>query len=152
MLANVAQGVIASSVNRVVVGLIHAVLREHGIDPAVAFLAPPQREYLTKILQATDTIDLAIPRGSKALIDFVRDNARVPVIETGAGIVHTYVDKSADLEQAKAVITNAKVRRPSVTRAASMRARSGWRSPSRTTRRGPETVTSIACGSTAWRT
>jgi len=104
----------AHDTNRVVVGLIHEVLAENGIDPAVVFLAPPQREYLSKILQATDTIDLAIPRGSKALIDFVRDNARVPVIETGAGIVHTYVDKSADLDKAKAIITNAKVRRPSV--------------------------------------
>ena len=69
---------------------------------------------LPQILQATDTIDLAIPRGSKGLIDFVRDNARVPVIETGAGIVHTYVDASADLAKAKAIITNAKVRRPAV--------------------------------------
>jgi glutamate-5-semialdehyde dehydrogenase len=80
----------------------------------VVFLAPPQREYLSKILQATDTIDLAIPRGSKGLIDFVRDNARVPVIETGAGIVHTYVDSSADLVKAQAIITNAKTRRVSV--------------------------------------
>jgi len=104
----------AHDTNQVVVGLIHEVLAEHGIDPAVAFLAPPQREYLSKILQATDTIDLAIPRGSRALIDFVRDNARVPVIETGAGIVHTYVDNSANLDKAKAIITNAKVRRPSV--------------------------------------
>lgn len=104
----------AHDTNEVVVGLIHEVLAGHGIDPAAVFLAPPQREYLSKILQATDTIDLAIPRGSKALIDFVRDNARVPVIETGAGIVHTYVDNSADLEKAKAIITNAKVRRPSV--------------------------------------
>jgi len=104
----------AHDTNLVVVGLIHEVLEDHGIDPAVAFLAPPQREYLSNILQATDSIDLAIPRGSKALIDFVRDNARVPVIETGAGIVHTYVDKSADLAKAKAIITNAKVRRPSV--------------------------------------
>jgi len=104
----------AHDTNRVVVDMMHGVLAEHGIDPAVVFLAPPQREYLSHILQATDSIDLAIPRGSKALIDFVRDNARVPVIETGAGIVHTYVDKSADLAMAKAIITNAKVRRPSV--------------------------------------
>ncbi|MCP4045560.1 MAG: glutamate-5-semialdehyde dehydrogenase, partial [Gammaproteobacteria bacterium] len=87
---------------------------EFGIDPAVVLLAPPQREYLSEILQATETIDLAIPRGSKGLIDVVRDNARVPVIETGAGIVHTYVDASADQAMAKSVITNAKVRRPSV--------------------------------------
>ena len=104
----------ADDTNQVVVKLMHEVLVEHDIDPAVVFLAPPQREYLSKILQATDCIDLAIPRGSKTLIDFVRDNARVPVIETGAGIVHTYVDSSADLAIAKAIITNAKVRRPSV--------------------------------------
>ncbi len=104
----------AHDTNLVVVNLIHEVLAEHGIDPAVVFLAPPQRQYLSDILQATDYIDLAIPRGSKGLIDFVRDNARVPVIETGAGIVHTYVDASADLAMAKSIITNAKVRRPSV--------------------------------------
>jgi len=104
----------AHDTNLVVVRIMHEVLVEHAIDPAVVFLAPPQREYLPYILQATETIDLAIPRGSKGLIDFVRDNARVPVIETGAGIVHTYVDASADLEKAKSIITNAKVRRPSV--------------------------------------
>jgi glutamate-5-semialdehyde dehydrogenase len=104
----------AHDTNRVVVKMIHTVLAEHGIDPAVVLLAPPQREYLSIILKAADYIDMAIPRGSKALIDFVRDNARVPVIETGAGIVHTYIDSSADLAKAKAIITNAKVRRPSV--------------------------------------
>jgi glutamate-5-semialdehyde dehydrogenase len=104
----------AHDTNQVVVGIMHEVLAEHGIDPAAVFLAPPQREYLSDILQATDTIDLAIPRGSKGLIDFVRDNARIPVIETGAGIVHTYVDASADLAKAKVIITNAKTRRVSV--------------------------------------
>ena len=83
-------------------------------NPDAVFLAPPEREWLPNILQAVGTIDLAIPRGSKGLIDFVRDNARIPVIETGAGIVHTYVDASADLSQAKAIITNAKTRRVSV--------------------------------------
>jgi len=104
----------AHDTNRVVVRIMHEVLLEHGIIPDVVFLAPPQREYLPAILQATDSIDLAIPRGSKGLIDFVRDNARVPVIETGAGIVHTYVDASANLETAKSIITNAKTRRVSV--------------------------------------
>ena len=104
----------AHDTNQVVVNIMHQVLREHGINPAAVFLAPPEREYLPAILQATETIDLAIPRGSKGLIDFVRDNARVPVIETGAGIVHTYVDASAGLAKAKSIITNAKVRRPSV--------------------------------------
>lgn len=104
----------AHDTNLVVVDLIHKVLQSHGISPDIVFLAPPQREYLPYILQATDSIDLAIPRGSKGLIDFVRGNARIPVIETGAGIVHTYVDASADLEKAKAIITNAKTRRVSV--------------------------------------
>lgn len=104
----------AHDTNLVVVKLIHEVLAEFDIDPNVAFLAPPQREYLPELLKATETIDLAIPRGSKGLIDFVRDNSRIPVIETGAGIVHTYVDASADLAMAKSVITNAKCRRVSV--------------------------------------
>ena len=104
----------AHDTNQVVVKLMHEVLEEHGLDTGIVFLAPPERQWLPLILQATDTIDLAIPRGSKGLIDFVRDNARVPVIETGAGIVHTFVDASADVEMAKAIITNAKTRRVSV--------------------------------------
>ena len=104
----------AHDTNRVVVRLMHEVLQEHGVNPDAVFLAPPEREWLPKILQAVGTIDLAIPRGSKGLIDFVRDNARIPVIETGAGIVHTYVDASADRDKARAIITNAKTRRVSV--------------------------------------
>jgi len=104
----------AHDTNMVIVKLIHDVLRDHGFDTGVVFLAPPERQWLPLILQARDTIDLAIPRGSKGLIDFVRDNATVPVIETGAGIVHSYVDASADIEKAKAIITNAKTRRVSV--------------------------------------
>ena len=104
----------AHDTNRVVVKIMHEVLAEHGLDRGAVFLAPPEREWLPHILQATDSIDLAIPRGSKGLIDFVRDNARIPVIETGAGIVHTYVDASADLEKASSIITNAKTRRVSV--------------------------------------
>jgi glutamate-5-semialdehyde dehydrogenase len=104
----------AHDTNQVVVRLMHEVLRDHGINPDAVFLAPPEREWLPQILHAVGTIDLAIPRGSKGLIDFVRDNARIPVIETGAGIVHTYVDASADLDKARAIITNAKTRRVSV--------------------------------------
>ena len=104
----------AHDTNRVIVKLMHEVLRYHGINPATVFLAPPEREWLPQILQAVGYIDLAIPRGSKGLIDFVRDNARIPVIETGAGIVHTYVDASADLDKARSIITNAKTRRVSV--------------------------------------
>jgi len=104
----------AHETNRVIVKLIHEVLCNHDINPAAVFLAPPEREWLPQILQAVGYIDLAIPRGSKGLIDFVRDNARIPVIETGAGIVHTYVDASADLDKARSIITNAKTRRVSV--------------------------------------
>lgn len=104
----------AHDTNRVAVRLMHETLLENGIIPDCVFLAPPQREWLPHILNAVGYIDLAIPRGSQGLIDFVRDNASVPVIETGAGIVHTYVDASADLDKARAVITNAKTRRVSV--------------------------------------
>jgi len=104
----------AHDTNTVIVRLMHEVLGELGLTPDAVFLAPPEREYLPLILGAVGRIDLAIPRGSKGLIDFVRDNARIPVIETGAGIVHTYVDVSADLEKARAIITNAKTRRVSV--------------------------------------
>ena len=104
----------AHDTNRVIVRLMHSVLCDRGIDPAAVFLSPPERKWLPRILQATQYIDLAIPRGSKGLIDFVRDNARIPVIETGAGIVHTYVDNSADQDMARSIITNAKTRRVSV--------------------------------------
>lgn len=104
----------AADTNQVAVELIHEVLAAHALNPKVVYLAPPQRRYLPQILQAVGLIDLAIPRGSRGLIDFVRDNARIPVIETGAGIVHTYVDVSADLDQAAAIVTNAKARRVSV--------------------------------------
>lgn len=104
----------AEDSNRIAVRLMQEVLQENGLDPHMVFLAPAEREYLPQVLQAVGIIDLAIPRGSRGLIDFVRDNARIPVIETGAGIVHTYVDASADLNQATAIITNAKSRRVSV--------------------------------------
>ena len=104
----------AHDTNCVVVRLMHEVLLENGITPDCVFLAPPQREWLPKILNAVGYIDLAIPRGSQGLINFVRDNASIPVIETGAGIVHTYVDASANLDMARAIITNAKTRRVSV--------------------------------------
>jgi len=100
--------------NAVIVGLIHDVLAEAGVDPGSVYLAPPTREALKPILGAVDHIDLAIPRGSRGLIDFVREHARIPVIETGAGIVHTYVDASADPAMATAIVTNAKARRVSV--------------------------------------
>jgi len=100
--------------NIAIVELIHCVLKEHGINPDTIYLLPAEREAAAIMLNAVGYIDMIIPRGSQKLIDFVRDNAKVPVIETGAGIVHTYFDKSGDLEIGKNVIFNAKTRRPSV--------------------------------------
>ncbi len=96
------------------VGIIHDVLKDHGLDPAVILLLPPTRAAARALLNAREYVDVIIPRGGKRLIDFVVDHARVPVIETGAGIVHTYVDRMADLQKAAAIIFNAKTRRPSV--------------------------------------
>ena len=100
--------------NQFIVGLIHRVLRNNDISPNGVVLAPPNREALLPIIEASNYIDLIIPRGSQGLIDFVRNNSKVPVIETGAGIVHTYVDASADPKEAYRIIENAKTRRVSV--------------------------------------
>lgn len=100
--------------NRAIMTLIHQVLEKHGIPSGAFQLLPPDRSATKALLEAVGYIDVIIPRGSQGLIDFVRQNAKVPVIETGAGIVHTYFDETADLEQAKAILHNAKTRRPSV--------------------------------------
>ncbi len=99
--------------NLAIVSLIKQVLKPFGLEDAI-YLAPSGRDALPFILDAVDSIDMIIPRGSQGLIDFVRDHAKVPVVETGAGIVHTYFDASGDLEVGKAVIENAKTRRVSV--------------------------------------
>jgi glutamate-5-semialdehyde dehydrogenase len=96
------------------VDLIHRVLQEEGIEPHVVALLPPTHEATAEMLQAVGYIDLCIPRGSQRLINFVRDTAKVPVIETGAGVVHCYFDDEGDLNIAPAIIDNAKTRRPSV--------------------------------------
>jgi glutamate-5-semialdehyde dehydrogenase len=100
--------------NRAIVSLIHEVLEKHEISSLAFQLLPADREATKALLEAVGYVDVLIPRGSQGLINFVREHAKVPVIETGAGIVHTYVDESADLEKAKAIIHNAKTRRPSV--------------------------------------
>jgi glutamate-5-semialdehyde dehydrogenase len=100
--------------NIAIVELIHSVLKEHGINPDTIYLLPAEREAAAVMLNAVGYIDMIIPRGSQKLIDFVRNNAKVPVIETGAGIVHTYFDKSGELELGTRIIFNAKTRRPSV--------------------------------------
>lgn len=100
--------------NRAIITIIKEVLVEHAVNENVVNLLPVERRSAEMLLEATGYIDVVIPRGSQQLIDFVRKNAKVPVIETGAGIVHTYVDETADLEKAAAVIFNAKTRRVSV--------------------------------------
>ena len=100
--------------NTASIELIHKVLITFGINPAVATLLPATHEATGEMLNAVGYIDLCIPRGGKKLIQFVRDTAKVPVIETGAGVVHCYFDKDGDLEMGKSIITNAKCRRVSV--------------------------------------
>jgi glutamate-5-semialdehyde dehydrogenase len=100
--------------NREEVALIHEVLEKFGVNPDVVALLPATHEATGEMLNAVGYVDLCIPRGGRKLIDFVRDTARVPVIETGAGVVNTYFDKDGDLEMGKAIINNAKTRRVSV--------------------------------------
>ncbi len=104
----------AAHSNEAIAKLISDVLIQNDINPNILYLMPPDREATEVLLQAVDYIDVLIPRGSQGLINFVRDNAKVPVIETGAGIVHTYFDASADLVKGLAIIDNAKTRRVSV--------------------------------------
>ena len=104
----------ADESNRAIVVLIQSVLREEGINPDVVTLLPPTHEATGELLNAVGYVDLCIPRGGRKLIDFVRSNARVPVIETGAGVVHAYFDKSGDLEKGRRIVGNAKTRRVSV--------------------------------------
>lgn len=96
------------------VSIIKEVLRQQGIDPSAIELLPFTHEATGEMLTAVGYIDLCIPRGGKRLIQFVRDNAKVPVIETGAGVVHCYFDQDGDLDMGRRIILNAKTRRPSV--------------------------------------
>ena len=104
----------ADESNREEVALIHEVLTQYGVNPDVVTLLPATHEATGEMLNAVGYVDLCIPRGGRKLIDFVRDTARIPVIETGAGVVHAYFDKDGDIEKGCAIINNAKTRRVSV--------------------------------------
>lgn len=104
----------AQHTNKVSVNLIHKVLKEFGLNTATVTLLPPEREVVQEMFTATRYLDVLIPRGSEGLINFVRQNSLVPVIETGAGVCHIYVEKEADLKKAVNIVVNAKVSRPSV--------------------------------------
>jgi glutamate-5-semialdehyde dehydrogenase len=100
--------------NTAIVKVIRSVLEKNSIDKNILTLLPPGRNETSQLLNARDYVDLIIPRGSRNLIDYVRENARIPVIETGAGICHTYFDEFGDREKGRLIINNAKVRRVSV--------------------------------------
>ena len=104
----------AHASNLAIMEIIHTVLEKNQINKNVVILLPADREATKEMLQAVNYIDLIIPRGSQGLINFVRDNSKVPVIETGAGIVHTYFDVSADIQKGSDIINNSKTRRVSV--------------------------------------
>lgn len=100
--------------NRAIVRVIHKVLDAYGVNRHIVQLLPTSRDATMEMLRARGYVDLIIPRGSSRLIHFVREHATIPVIETGAGVCHTYVDRNADLHKATAIIENAKTRRVSV--------------------------------------
>lgn len=100
--------------NRYLVGLIQTVLAEFDVPKAAVTLLPPDRAVVNELLTAVRYVDIIIPRGSDSLIQFVRKNSLVPTIETGAGVCHTYVEASAELNKAVAIVVNARVSRPSV--------------------------------------
>lgn len=100
--------------NRAAISLIHEVLERHNINKDVVALLPATHEATAELLNAVGYVDLCIPRGGRRLIDFVRDTARIPVIETGAGVVDTYFDKDGDVAMGSKIINNAKTRRVSV--------------------------------------
>ncbi|HJE38557.1 MAG TPA: glutamate-5-semialdehyde dehydrogenase [Candidatus Amulumruptor caecigallinarius] len=104
----------AEDSNKAIVSLIRRVLRDEGIDENVVALLPATHEATAAMLDAVGYVDVCIPRGGKRLINFVRDNARIPVIETGAGVVSTYFDQYGDLSMGRDIIFNAKTRRVSV--------------------------------------
>lgn len=107
-------GTDAYNSNCCIVHIIQSVLGKAGLDKNIITLLPAGREATTELLNAVNYVDLIIPRGGKGLINFVRENSKVPVIETGAGICHTYFDEFGDLEKGKLIVNNAKTRRVSV--------------------------------------
>ncbi len=100
--------------NIAMIQVIKTVLNKHGLNEDIVNLLPAGRNSATVLLEATGWVDVVIPRGSQALINYVREHAKIPVIETGAGIVHTYFDETGDPEKGAAIIFNAKTRRVSV--------------------------------------
>lgn len=104
----------AEFTNLVLVNLIHQVLKENNLPTELVQLLPIDRKFVKEMLTADKYVDIIIPRGSQELINFVREHSKVPTIETGAGVCHTYVESTAPLENAAKIVVNAKTQRPSV--------------------------------------
>ena len=104
----------ASYSNEAIVSVIKKVLEKHGLDGSICTLLPSDREATAELLAAREYVDIIIPRGSSSLINYVRENSKVPVIETGAGVGHTYFDAAGDLAKGRDIVFNAKTRRVSV--------------------------------------
>ena len=100
--------------NEAIIDIIRNVLDENGVNPNVCTLLPNDRGATEELLNARDYVDLIIPRGGQELINYVRENSRIPVIETGAGVCHTYFHKEGDVKKGKDIVTNAKTRKVSV--------------------------------------
>lgn len=100
--------------NEAIIDLIRNVLDSNGINPNVCTLLPNDRTATEALMNARNYVDLIIPRGGQELINYVRENSRIPVIETGAGVCHTYFHKDGDIKKGKDIITNAKIRKVSV--------------------------------------
>jgi len=107
-------GTDAEYTNMILVKLIHAALAGMGLPEDIVQLLPVDRKHVRELLEAERYVDIIIPRGSQELIDFVRTHSKVPTIETGAGVCHTYVEATADLDVAARIVVNAKTQRPSV--------------------------------------
>ncbi len=100
--------------NTAIVNVIHSVLRRMNVNENVVALLPAGRESTGELLNAIGYVDMIIPRGSSGLINFVREHAKIPVIETGAGVCHIYFDESGDLKIGQDAVFNGKTRRVSV--------------------------------------
>ena len=107
-------GTDAHNSNKAIVNVIQSVLESFGLDKNIVTLLPAGREATAELMNAVGVVDVIIPRGGKGLIEFVRDNSRIPVIETGAGICHTYFDEFGDLAKGREIVFNSKTRRVSV--------------------------------------
>ena len=100
--------------NRTLVGIMRKVLVRHGLPAELFLLIDPESEWKNILLNAHGLVDVIIPRGGRGLIEFVRQNAKIPIIETGAGVCHTFVDENYDTKKAVKIIVNAKTQRPAV--------------------------------------